>query len=181
MGEFLWANNFLKKKSKEAQKVEIIEKAEIFHGLSKKELFEVEKTTYTRIYHPGEYIFRKSNPGDGMYIIMDGSVQIVDERSDGNEEITLVTLNNGDFFGEISLLDESPRSASAKCNKKTEAMSFFRADLLDILNRRPMIGSKIILNLARVLGERLRATNNRLNELESKLNEIDAATEKNDE
>ena len=173
MGEILWANNFFKKKSKEAQKVELLEKAAIFHNLSKKELFEVEKTTYTRIYEPGEYIFRKSNPGDGMYIIVEGSVQIVDERLDDNKEIPLVTLLNGDFFGELSLLDETPRSASAKCNKRTEAISFFRADLLDILNRKPLIGSKIILNVARVLGERLRATNVRLNELESKLNEND--------
>ncbi len=173
MGDILWTTSFLKRKSKEARKVEVLEKAEIFHGLSKKELFEVEKATYTRVYEAGEYIFRKDNPGDGMYIIMEGTVQIVDTRLGSEEEVLLVALQNGDFFGELSLLDESPRSASAKCSRRTEAISFFRADLMDILNRRPIIGSKIIMNVARVLAERLRATNLRLNELESKIEQVD--------
>jgi len=172
MGWIMWDNSFLRKRTKEARKVELLEKAVIFQGLSRKELYEVEKVTYDRSYQPGEYIFRKGNPGDGMYIIMEGGVQIVDERGDKGDEVTLIALSDGDFFGEIALLDESARSASAKCTKPTQVIGFFRGDLIDLLNRRPIVGSKIILSVSRVLGERLRKTNDRVNVLEAKLSEM---------
>lgn len=173
MNSFLWSNVFQKKKSKELIKLEALGNVNIFHGLSRHELMEVEKATYTREYKPGEYIFRKGNPGNGMYIILQGKVMIIDETGIGDEQNILASLESGNFLGELSLLDEAPRSASAYCSEVTEAISFFRGDLLDILNRKPLLGSKIILNVARVLGERLRATNQRVIDLEKHLQSVE--------
>lgn len=168
MNSPLWDNIFKNKKSKNTLEFEAIKNANIFNGLKNKELKFVQTMVYSRKYKKGEYIFKKSNPGNGMYIILKGEVQIIDENKKDQKRSLLATLKDGEFFGELSLLDESPRSASALCSDDTEALGFFRSDLLDITNRKPLIGSKIVLNVARILGERLRVTNKNLYEIQQK-------------
>ncbi|MDA3871216.1 MAG: cyclic nucleotide-binding domain-containing protein [Candidatus Marinimicrobia bacterium] len=168
MNSPLWDNIFKNKKSTKALEFEAIKNANIFDGLKNKELKFVQTMVYLRKFKKGEYIFKKSNPGNGMYIILKGEVQIIDENKKEQKQNLLATLVDGEFFGELSLLDESPRSASALCSDYTEALGFFRSDLLDITNRKPLIGSKIVLNVARILGERLRVTNNKLYEIQHK-------------
>jgi len=168
MNSPLWDNIFKNKKSTKALEFEAIKNANIFDGLKNKELKFVQTMVYLRKFNKGEYIFKKSNPGNGMYIILKGEVQIIDENKKDQKQNLLATLVDGEFFGELSLLDESPRSASALCSDYTEALGFFRSDLLDITNRKPLIGSKIVLNVARILGERLRVTNNKLYKIQHK-------------
>ncbi len=166
MNSPLWDNIFKNKKTKKELEFEALKNANIFNNLTKKELLFVQTMVYLRKYKKGEYIFKKNNPGNGMYIILNGKVNIIDKNKKDEKHILLAELTNGAFFGELSLLDESPRSASALCSENTEALGFFRSDLLDIVNRKPLIGSKIVLNVARILGERLRMTNNKLYNLQ---------------
>ncbi|MCK4448175.1 MAG: cyclic nucleotide-binding domain-containing protein, partial [Candidatus Marinimicrobia bacterium] len=70
----------------------------------------------------------------------------------------------GDFFGELSLLDEEVRSASAIAKDHSTLLGFLRPDLFSLLERNPELGNKILLNLARVIGARLRKTNELLAE-----------------
>ena len=93
-----------------------------------------------------------------MYVILDGQVSIIDPDS----ETIFATLEPGDFFGELALLDEEPRSASAIAEIPSRLIGFFRTDLLTLMKRSPELGNKILLNLSRVLGERLRRTNKEL-------------------
>ena len=93
-----------------------------------------------------------------MYVILDGSVAITDSDS----KTIFATLKSGDFFGELALLDEEPRSASAIAEEPSRLIGFFRTDLLTLMKRSPELGNKILLNLSRVLGERLRRTNQEL-------------------
>ena len=90
-----------------------------------------------------------------MYVILDGKIEIKDPETGS----IFASLNSGDFFGELALLDEEPRSASAVCNEPSRLIGFFRSDLLTVIERYPKLGNKILLNLSRVLGERLRETN----------------------
>jgi CRP/FNR family transcriptional regulator, cyclic AMP receptor protein len=170
MSSALWSHIFKKKQTEEERKLQALQSVNIFQGLTANELKEVEAATYTRQYRSGEYIFRQGNPGNGMYIILQGKVAIFNDSGNGVESGNiLATVEEGNFLGEFSLLDEAPRSASAYCSENTEAITFFRGDLLDILNRKPLLGSKIILNVARALSERLRAANQRLQECEARL------------
>jgi len=159
-----------KEKTREETMMEALGNVNIFRNLSHKELKVVLNLVYERMYKKGDYIFKQGYPGNGMYIILKGTVQIIQENVEGDtkKEKDLATLHSGDFLGEISLLDEAPRSASAYCTELTEVLGFFRGDLLDLLNRKPELGSKIVLNIARILGERLRITNQLLAELQEK-------------
>ncbi|MCX7997601.1 MAG: cyclic nucleotide-binding domain-containing protein, partial [Leptospiraceae bacterium] len=69
-------------------------------------------------YYPGEIIFCEGEPGDSLYVVMEGEVKIT--RNTGNAEITMNILNAGQIFGEMALLDNKPRSATAIANKNTK-------------------------------------------------------------
>jgi CRP-like cAMP-binding protein len=93
-----------------------------------------------------------------MYIIMTGSVKITIGTRSGNENI-LAELGEGDFFGELALFDDEPRSANAIATEDSALLGFFTQDLMTLQGRNPVLGQKILFNLGGVLGERLRGTN----------------------
>ncbi len=133
----------------------------IFKKMSWNEIRVIEGTVHVRKYTPGETVFKQGDPGSGMYIIVHGSVGIFLEIP--NEEPNkLAELHEGDFFGEIALLDESPRSAGAVAMENSEIIGFYRPDLMNLLKLKPQLGAKILLSLSGVLATRLRATDEQL-------------------
>ncbi|MDH3251498.1 MAG: cyclic nucleotide-binding domain-containing protein [Ignavibacteria bacterium] len=124
----------------------------IFSGLTRTELASVERILHRREYQHEEVIFRQNEPGMGMYIIASGKVHIVsDPRS-----IIFAELGDGEFFGELALLDDAPRSATAVAKAPTSILGFFQPDLFGLIERNPRLGVKIVLRLAGVIGARLR-------------------------
>ena len=151
-------NNYFRKNKKNNPVLKALESVPIFDDLSDKELSEVARLTHERTYKKDEHIFKQHAPAEGMYVILDGAVEIIDPDSG----TVFASLETGDFFGELALLDEEPRSASAHATQPSRLIGFFRTDLLTLMKRYPELGNKIMLNLARVLGERLRKTNEEL-------------------
>jgi len=148
--------------------VSYVKEVPIFEDLSRKTLRDIAKIVYRRAYKEGEIIFHKGDPGLGMYIIIEGKVDIV-EIKDGKIVRKYATLKAHDFLGEMALLDEKERSATAMVSEDCEALGFFRPDLMDFLRKKPKTGNIILYNLARIIGERLRQTNAELLELQKKL------------
>lgn len=153
----LWSNLFRNWNSKESEKVTALRQVPVFDGLSDKELDEIEKLTHERKYQAEEHIFKDKAPAEGMFIIISGGVEIYLEN-DGSKNV-LAELSDQDFFGEIALLDEKPRSAGAVATAPSILLGFFRPDLLSLMERNPALSSKILTNLGAVLAERLRKTN----------------------
>ncbi|MFQ6070473.1 MAG: cyclic nucleotide-binding domain-containing protein [Candidatus Aminicenantales bacterium] len=161
----IWGDKFLKKKRRKEDIFTILKNIPIFEQLSSKELQEVEKIVHQRKYKKGEAVIHKGNPGLGMYIVIKGGVEIIDEEKKPGQR-TLATLGEGSFFGEVALLDESPRSASAIATEESDIVGFFRPDFLDLIKRKPKMGTKILFSLAKIIGERLRRTNELLAEVQ---------------
>ncbi len=161
----IWENIVFKKKSEMSDTMRVLAKVPIFSDLDEKELVEIEKIVYRRQYKKGEPIFRMGDPGLGMYIIVEGTVEILEEL-ENEEQKHLADLGEGAFFGDLALLDEAPRSASAISKVDCDIIGFFRPDLVDLLYRKPQQGIKILWALARVIGERLRRTNEQLTNLQ---------------
>ena len=147
--------NFFKNKESSDPVLQVMGQVPIFENLTPKELKDLTLLTHERSYKANEPVFKKLAPGEGMYVILKGTVEIKDPDSN----TTFATLGSGDFFGELALLDEEPRSAMAVATEASELIGFFRTDLLTLMKRGPELGNKILLNLSRVLGERLRRTN----------------------
>ncbi len=162
----IWAKVELKKKLSEDDILKALSKVPIFSDLIPKEIVEISKIVYKRNYQKNEPIFKMDDPGLGMYIILEGVVDIVKEVN--NKVHKLASLDQGSFFGDLALLDEAPRSASAIAVERSIIIGFFRPDLLDLLRRKPKCGIKILFNLTKVMSARLRNTNRQLVELENK-------------
>jgi CRP-like cAMP-binding protein len=102
-------------------------------------------------------VFYQNDPGIGLYIIVKGEILITQE-SDG-ERFDLARLTRGDFFGELALLDEERRSASAIAMKESQIAVIFRPDLDDFIESNPKEGVKILRGLTHIITTRLRNLN----------------------
>lgn len=154
----IWPNLFRNWQQTESKTVLTLKQVPIFQDLTDKEFLELEAIIHERSYHPREIIFKRQAPGEAMYIILSGEVEIYLEDKDGNKN-TLATLEQGDFFGELALLDNETRSATAEAVEGATLLVFAQTDLMTLLERKPALGNKILMNLARVTGVRLRKTN----------------------
>ncbi|MGQ9570476.1 MAG: Crp/Fnr family transcriptional regulator [Thermodesulfovibrionales bacterium] len=157
----LWDNIFRFTKKKNDEIDNILLNIPIFQDLNNNELKTIKRNLHQREYKKNEVIFNQTDIGLGMYIIVKGNVDIVCEP----ERHVLAELHEGDFFGELSLLDESPRSATAISKVPTELLCFFKPDLLDLIERNPRLGGKILFKLAWTIGERLKRMNEQIKEL----------------
>jgi signal transduction histidine kinase len=134
---------------------------ERFSGALRAELEALQPAGVPRTFHAGEIIFSAGDKGDGFYIIESGRVQILATFS-GSEPRLLATIGAGDFFGEMAILDDAPRSATAKAESDTRAIFLSRDELLDLLERNP----RLALNLIREFSNRIRALNRKyINEI----------------
>jgi CRP-like cAMP-binding protein len=167
----LWSNIF-RQREEQGDITTTLARVPMFKNLSRAELNLVKNLIHLRKYQPEEVIFMEGQPGTGMYLIASGGVDICLNYKRENQ-IDLVKLKEGDFFGELSLLDESPRSATAIAIGATELAGFFRSDLMDLIEKSPLLGNKIVLALAEVLGERLRATNKELRHLRERVHSVE--------
>ena len=124
-----------------------------FAGLLNEELQALEHTAKMRRFKAGETIFRAGDPGDGFYLVESGRVII--SAVVGAESRPLATIIAGEFFGEMAILDEAPRSATATAEVDTRAFCIGREELLALLEQRP----KLALNLIREFSHRVRSLN----------------------
>jgi CRP-like cAMP-binding protein len=130
---------------------DVLRSIPLFGDLTRRELAVLQRLLHRREYVAGESVFIQGEPGLGMYIIAKGAVSIQSEPS-GRE---LVELTDGSFFGEIALLNEVIRTATARAKTDCLLLSLFQPDLLGLLDRNPRLGVKILLALARLVGIRL--------------------------
>src|SRR6185503_1368253 len=128
------------------------------------ELKILQRVVHIRTYEAGEPVFLETEPGAGTYVIRSGRVDIVLKHKSENPLI-LAQLESGDFFGEMALLGDTSRSATALARERAELIGFFHPDLIEIINLHPSTGAKISLGLARTLAERLRYTNAQLRDI----------------
>lgn len=157
----LWENIF-KFRQKETDEIDnILIQIPIFQDLNNRELRTIKRILHQREYKKNEVIFNQGDVGLGMYIIVKGTVEIIC----GPIKHILAELNEGDFFGELALLDDSPRSATSVSKTPCKMLCFFKPELLDLINRDPGLGSKILFKLAWTIGERLKSTNEQVSEL----------------
>ena len=173
----LWGNIF-KEQAEDKSIVSILKRVPIFSQLSKTELNLMEKIVYLRNYNEDEIIFTDGEPGAGMYIIETGRVRIcLGPCTDKAHEICV--LEAGDFFGDLALIDDAPRSATAVSLTSSRLIGFFRSDLISIINRSPGMGVKIQHNILKILVRRLRQTDKHLNEVQEDLKQAIAPSPEN--
>ncbi|HXW68254.1 MAG TPA: cyclic nucleotide-binding domain-containing protein [Dissulfurispiraceae bacterium] len=143
-------------RGKEGNIIPVLRTIPIFEELNFRDLKKIELIVHERTFMPDEVIFHERQPGTGMYFVKNGLIRLT--KTLNGESVKIAELAEGEFFGEMSLLEEYPRSAQATAAVKTEVLGIFRPDLLDLINRHPKLGSKILMEFSKRLANRLRKT-----------------------
>jgi CRP-like cAMP-binding protein len=147
---------FLFGKDEDSPRLKQLRALSLFSTLNPRELKTVDGLLHERSFLQGEVVFDQGEEGQALYIIESGRVLICRQGQPAAGKIA--ELGPGRLFGELALLDNSPRAAQAVAAENCTLAVLFRADFLGLLETHAVIASKIALQLARHIGQRLRET-----------------------
>jgi uncharacterized membrane protein len=151
-----------------AATVQKLAEIQMFALMDEAERLSLAELLETRKFDKGDTVFNFGDAGDALYIIRTGSVQVFIENYQGDKIILRENLA-GDVFGDISMLDGGPRTATAVATEDTECLVLDRDQLVELITKHPHAG----LDLLTVMGGRLRATNELLrSQVSRNLNEV---------
>jgi CRP-like cAMP-binding protein len=139
---------------------DVLKRVPLFSDLSEAELSRFAEVLREREYPKNSVILFEDDPGDALYIVSSGQVKVVLIGEDGREVI-LSVLGDGDFFGEMSLIDDEPRSAHVIAMKDSQLLVLRRDDFQVQLQAHPPIALKLL----RVLVQRLRRADEKIGSL----------------
>ncbi len=129
-------------------------KVPLFSNCTAEEIEAIDNAAQEQSFQPGQIIVSQGTPGQAFYLILDGRVEVMrDNKSFG-------AFKAGDFFGEMSLLDSAPRSATVRAILPTTCLMLSSWDFKALLERYPSIAIKLL----EVLSRRLRIADERLSQ-----------------
>jgi CRP/FNR family transcriptional regulator, cyclic AMP receptor protein len=118
-------------------------------ALKEEHLAMLAKLATTKTFNQGKVIIKQGEPGAGLFVIMDGTVEVTMQPQPGEPEIKVNTLSKGDFFGEMALIDGYPRNATITALSNTKVVELGRWVFLDAMRREPTIGAVLVPILTR--------------------------------
>lgn len=131
----------------------------LFRNLDEAERAQILIIGQVRDFSAGQVIFREGDAGDGLFIVLKGSVRISKRSATGEE--ALAVLEPPAFFGEMALIDLAARAADAIANEATELFFIPLKELRALIEAHHRVALKILYALCEVLAQRLRETNER--------------------
>ncbi len=159
------------------ENVQLLKRIPLFAEFKITELMNVSMVAQTVNYPAGELIFRENAKGDALYVIKQGEVKVTKNDSFGEAHV-LAYLGVGEYFGEISLIDNAPRSASAYAGTDAVLLKIKHKDFKNLITGDREIERKFYKSFTGVLCERLRVANENLTfsrEINRMIREIDGA------
>lgn len=137
-------------------KRKFLQRVSLFQGISRREFGHLFQALISRSYAPGEILFHEGDVGRALFILESGHVEI-SRRSATGDVSQVVVLKPGDYFGEMSLLDERPRTATAAAMDQVQVYLLYKTELEKLVKSVPHVGAAIMTHLAMLLAARLRA------------------------
>jgi len=129
---------------------QLLAQISIFETLQPEDLEQLSARLRSRRYAKGEIVFHQGDVGTALYIVRKGEVAIRLSSDDGKEAI-LALLDRGDFFGELALLDDEPRSTDAVAREESDLLVLQREDFRHFLEERPHLTMKFLSALTRMV------------------------------
>jgi diguanylate cyclase (GGDEF)-like protein len=142
--------------------LELLARVPMFADLDADDLRDIAETTRLESFSEGENIFEIGEPGRSLFILTEGAVQVRHPGPDSHFE--LAEFGPGDFFGEMALLNDSPRSATVRALGPVEALVLDKVDFRRLVEGKPHVGFKLL----EVLSERIRHADEQIHHLTSR-------------
>lgn len=138
----------------------VIGSVPLFEALAEQDQSELRSVMTETSLRRGEILFNEGDPGDRLYVLIDGKVKLGHTAPDGRENL-LAVLGPGEILGELTLFDPGPRSTTATAVAPTRLLELQHKDLMAFLDTRPELAKHML----RALAQRLRRTNTALADL----------------
>lgn len=150
-----------------------LKETELFYNLSQAQMEQVEKICEEQSYTEGELIFRENSRDKEVYLLLDGRVEIlvnpalVTSAPTSSHKVSIIaTLQPGQVFGEVALVDEGVRSASARsADPHTVVARIPRTKFMLLCNMYPELGYRVMYNLAAALAQKMRSADMKIREM----------------
>lgn len=143
------------------ERIEQLRKIQLFGGLNERALALIANVSGDEVHPLGSKVFEHGDVGDKLYLILEGKIRISREVAGMGEE-ALAVLGPGQVFGEMALLDESPRSADARVHERCRLLSISKDAFDDLLFMDKELAYEVLWATVRLLATRLRETNDKL-------------------
>ncbi len=144
--------------------LELLQKTVLFKGSSNEEMELVLGLFQERQIKPNATIFMEKMPAEALYIVKNGSVRVTMMAGEG-EEMGLLLLGPGEFFGELALIQEDVRLVSARAETSVDLLLLTRKDFHALLDLDPRTASRVLMTIAKLLAMRVKAYSERLKDL----------------
>lgn len=141
---------------------EILKSISLFDGMTDAELDVISKRVFEKPYKKGSTLFVEGMPGEVLYIVVEGGVDIIKKTKEGDSVIA--AIKPGEIAGEMSLIDSAPRTASGKTNSDSKLVVITKKSFNEILDSDPRIAAKILMELLKIINKRLRITDKKFEE-----------------
>jgi CRP/FNR family cyclic AMP-dependent transcriptional regulator len=136
-------------------KIKPLRENELFSNLNDKEIALLSRSIEEKAYSANTPLFFENMAGESMYIIVAGSIKISKMLSEGVER-ALTVLGPGDYFGEMALLEEGPRSVSAIVQENSNVLVFKRQAFQEMMQNEPQLAVKVIGSMYKSLSSKIR-------------------------
>jgi CRP/FNR family transcriptional regulator, cyclic AMP receptor protein len=135
------------------QRAELLERTDLFREVDQATRLRIAEGISEHTFEKGEFVFKQDDPGDRMFILAQGMVKLyVSSSRHGEDEIVeLVRHVPPAVFGELALLDDGPRSASAKATERSVLLSISRDDLLRLLRSEEKVAAALLRSLGMIV------------------------------
>ena len=144
----------------------LLQKIYLFQDLKEDEIHQVLDRTSLREFPEGAVIIQEGEPGDSLFIMAAGEVEItkqltlvLDEDTPKERVMIRLKAENGVYFGEMALLESEIRSATVTASTDCSLLELHQKDFLALLEQHPVMGVKLLLRLSQILSQHLRKTN----------------------
>jgi CRP-like cAMP-binding protein len=134
----------------------------IFSDLDDNEVTRIAERCHEKTFAADEIIFVEHTEGDEMYVIIEGEVSIQLELANEDDMMPLITLKGGDIFGELSVVDECPRSATARSASDTKLLVLSKKDFDNLMESDHELGYKVMKKIATLVSRRVRHANQKI-------------------
>jgi CRP-like cAMP-binding protein len=147
----------------------------MFGDLDAAELSRIVHIMQVQRLREGQLLFEEGQPGDAWYVLYEGSVEVV--KDDGAGESVIAVFGPRTCFGEMAILDGSPRSATVQAAASSTVLRFPREDFLKLIGEDNIAAYKLVYQMAKVLAKRQRSTTARLVQVIRKADDEEAVGE----
>lgn len=145
--------------SKPAETAAFLKTVRLFEAFAEPELLAFAARLHEKVLKKGQVLFREGDTGEEMYVVRQGTI-VISKAVTGRVEQVLARLGPGDFFGEMSLFDHSPRSATIQADTDAGLLALDRDNLNLLIEVNPRAAAAFFHSLVQVFIERLRDSGN---------------------